>query len=479
LKRKFFTNISLLLVLNIIIKAFWVLGIDRSVQNLVGSDEYGLYFSLFGFSILFTILLDFGLTNYNNRSISGNPSLLTEMIGNIFLIRIAFAVLYLVISLSVATLIGYSGRQMSILYVLMANQFLASFILYLRSNLAALQLFRVDSILSVTDRFIMIIVCSFLIWGGIRDEIFRIEWFVYCQTAGYGLTFIVSLLLVVAKGAIKSISFSTSEVINILKGSAPFALLALFMSVYWRIDTVMLERMLNDGTIQAGIYAQSFRLLDAAAMIPYLFSVILLPMYSRMFSRKEQVSELVRFSLVLLLIPSIAATIISVEYPYDIMEMLYISHVDESSVLLAILMCSYIPVSMVYLFSTLLTALGKLKTMNLIAAGGMLLNILLNFIMIPNWQAKGSAIATVSTQILMAVCFLVYATRFTRLFPGKKLIFQIISYIALMILVPLFLKQTGISGLVSMTITGITALLLPLVLRLIRYADLAKLFSQS
>ena len=479
MKRKFFTNISLLLVLNIIIKAFWVLGIDRSVQNLVGSDEYGLYFSLFGFSILFTILLDFGLTNYNNRSISGNPSLLTEMIGNIFLIRIAFAVLYLVISLSVATLIGYSGRQMSILYVLMANQFLASFILYLRSNLAALQLFRVDSILSVTDRFIMIIVCSFLIWGGIRDEIFRIEWFVYCQTAGYGLTFIVSLLLVVAKGAIKSISFSTSEVINILKGSAPFALLALFMSVYWRIDTVMLERMLNDGTIQAGIYAQSFRLLDAAAMIPYLFSVILLPMYSRMFSRKEQVSELVRFSLVLLLIPSIAATIISVEYPYDIMEMLYISHVDESSVLLAILMCSYIPVSMVYLFSTLLTALGKLKTMNLIAAGGMLLNILLNFIMIPNWQAKGSAIATVSTQILMAVCFLVYATRFTRLFPGKKLIFQIISYIALMILVPLFLKQTGISGLVSMTITGITALLLPLVLRLIRYADLAKLFSQS
>jgi len=473
LKRKFFTNISLLLVLNIIIKAFWVLGIDRSVQNLLGADDYGFYFSLFSFSVLFTILLDFGITNYNNRSISGDPSLITGMIGNIFLIRLAFAILYVIVSLVIAGIIGYSGRQMSLLYILMVNQFLASFILYLRSNITALQLFRIDSFLSVTDRLIMIIICSLLLWGGITERRFRIEWFVYCQTAGYGITFLISLALVLSRGAVRSINFSTSQILAILKGSAPFALLALFMSVYWRIDTVMLERILPDGTVQSGIYAQSFRLLDAAAMIPYLFAVILLPMYSKMISSQETVSGLVRFSAILMIIPAIVTAIVSVVYPYEIMDLLYVGHVDESSVLLAILMCGYVPVSLVYLFSTLLTALGKLKIMNFIAAGGMFLNILLNFIMIPNWHAKGSALATVITQGVMCGLFIFFAVRSTRIRFDKSFIYQIISYIIILIGLTTGLRVINVPALVSVSIIGFAGLLFPFVLRLIRWPDLA------
>jgi O-antigen/teichoic acid export membrane protein len=52
------------------------------------------------------------------------------------------------------------------------------------------------------------------------------------------------------------------------------------MAFYNRIDGVMLERMLDNGQEQAGIYAQSFRILDAASMIAFLFSGLLLPMFS-------------------------------------------------------------------------------------------------------------------------------------------------------------------------------------------------------
>ncbi len=70
LKRKFVTNLALLLFLNLMVKPFWMFGIDRKVQNVLGAGEYGLYFSLFSLSILLNILLDAGIINFNNRSIA-------------------------------------------------------------------------------------------------------------------------------------------------------------------------------------------------------------------------------------------------------------------------------------------------------------------------------------------------------------------------------------------------------------------------
>ncbi len=75
MQKKFLTNLGLLLFLNLLIKPFWVLGIDRSVQNAVGAEDFGFYFSILNFSFLFNILLDLGITNFNNRNIAQNSHL--------------------------------------------------------------------------------------------------------------------------------------------------------------------------------------------------------------------------------------------------------------------------------------------------------------------------------------------------------------------------------------------------------------------
>jgi len=46
MKRKFITNLALVIFLNLLVKPFWIFGIDRTVQNVVGAESYGLYFSL-------------------------------------------------------------------------------------------------------------------------------------------------------------------------------------------------------------------------------------------------------------------------------------------------------------------------------------------------------------------------------------------------------------------------------------------------
>ncbi|MGM0407576.1 MAG: oligosaccharide flippase family protein [Bacteroidota bacterium] len=403
MRRKFFTNLSLLLFLNLLIKPFWIFGIDRTVQNVVGAEEYGLYFSLFNFSLLLNMLLDLGITNYNNRNIAQNSQLLSKSLASIVSLKFLLAVIYSLITIIAAIIVGYEGRQFYLLLFLIFNQFVASFILYLRSNLSGLHYFKTDSILSVLDRTIMIVICGLLLWGGITSNEFKIEWFVYAQTAAYLITLMLAFAIVYKKAQFLKLKFDRTYFIAILKKSYPFALLSLLMAFYYRIDSVMLERMLPDGKEQAGIYAQGFRILDAAAMFAFLYAGLLLPMFSRMIKHKEPINQLTLFSFFLLIIPVIGITFASFFYKTELIDLMYHQHVETSASIFGILILCFIGISTSYIFGTLLTANGNLKALNILAVGGVVINIVLNLVLIPKYFALGSAIASLVTQTFIAI----------------------------------------------------------------------------
>ncbi len=197
--KKFLKNLGLLLFLNLLVKPFWILGIDRQVQNVVGTQEYGLYFTLFNFSFLFYIFLDLGITNFNNRNIAQNNQLLNKHLAGISMLKLVLGLFYGLVIFVFGILIGYRGEQLYLLAWVGFNQFLLSFILYIRSNLSGLLLFKTDSFLSVLDRLLMIIICGFLLWFNFFEGLFTIEWFVYSQTAAYIITLIVAVIVVINK----------------------------------------------------------------------------------------------------------------------------------------------------------------------------------------------------------------------------------------------------------------------------------------
>ncbi len=219
MQKKFITNLAFLLFLNLLIKPFWLLGIDRSVQNVTGAEAYGEYYALFNFSFLFNILLDIGITNFNNRNISQNRHLLDKHLSGIILLRIMLAGVYILISLLASMIIGYSQLQLEMLLVLLLNQILISFILYLRSNLAGLHLFKTDSIVSVLDRAIMIGICAVLLWGNVTSTPFQIEWFIWAQTAAYVLTAFLTFIILAKKATFRPLKWNPVFSLMILKQS--------------------------------------------------------------------------------------------------------------------------------------------------------------------------------------------------------------------------------------------------------------------
>ena len=96
MKRTFLANIAFLLLINLLIKPFYIFGIDRTVQNTVGPDEYGIFFTLLNLSYILTIINDLGIQNFNNRNISQNSQLISKHLSHILGIKILLAATYIV-----------------------------------------------------------------------------------------------------------------------------------------------------------------------------------------------------------------------------------------------------------------------------------------------------------------------------------------------------------------------------------------------
>jgi O-antigen/teichoic acid export membrane protein len=393
LTKKFTESIIILLVLNLLVKPFWIFGIDRTIQNKVGADQYGLYFSLFSFSLLFNIVADLGITNYNNRNIAQNHHLIAQQVGRILPVKFLLGMVYAVITLVAAVFIDYSSHQITLLVWLTINQVLITGTQYLRSNISGLQLFKTDSLVSITDKFILILLCSYLLWWPSSGN-FKIEWLVYAQTIAYSSSLLIAFLVVIKKAGKINFGFKRKNALLTLKQSFPFAILIFLMVFYTRIDAVMLERMLPDGKTQAGIYAQGFRILDALSMIAYLFASILLPLFAKMIKEKQAINETLSHSFALLIIPSLGLSIAILFYAKEFMQLLYHEHIIESAKVLSLLIIGFIGIAITYIFGTLLTAAGKLKTLNRIALGAVVVNILLNALLIPDYGVVGAAFSS-------------------------------------------------------------------------------------
>ncbi len=433
MKKKFVTNLALLLFLNLVVKTFWMFGIDRKVQNLVGSGEYGTYFSLLSLSILLNIILDIGITNYNNREIARDHDQVNINFAHIVPLKLALSVLYAAVVFIAGLILGYSARQFSLLSVLVINQFLLSFIMYFRSNVSGLHLFRTDALLSVADRFFVIIICSVLIWGGVTDSEFQIEWLIYSQTAAYFLSALIVLTIVLSKAGSVSLKFGLKNGLKILRQSYPFAILILLMSFFNRFDSVLLERMLVDGKEQAGIYAQSYRILDSVNMFAVLIAGMLLPIFSRMIKLKDAIGEMVRLSYSIVFVPAATLAAIAWFYNFEIINLLYNEHIEFSSQVFRILMNGFIFISASYIFGTLLTANRSLKQLNSLAAITVIINLVLNLILIPLYKAKGAAIASLASQGFYAIAQIITAFRILNLKTDLSYISRLLLFIVLIL----------------------------------------------
>ncbi|MFO7657628.1 MAG: polysaccharide biosynthesis C-terminal domain-containing protein [Bacteroidales bacterium] len=465
MKRKFLKNLTFLLFVNLLVKPFYVLGIDVGIQNAV-PESYGIYFPLLSLSLMFQVILDMGIENFTRREIARHHHLLSKYLSNIFVLKLFLACIYFAICLLIVVAGDYSIYQIRLLMVLLFNQFLASIILYLRANIGGLQLFKTESIISVLDKTLLITICGTLLWGNFTKKPFQIEWFIFAQTFAYFATFLVSLFIVLHHSGKVKLGFDFRNNFLIIKKSLPYAFLMLLMASYLRIDSILLERILPDGNIEAGIYAHSFRLLEMMQNYGYLFAIILMPMFAKMLKNKEPVEQLVNISSLIIFVPAIIVSVASVFYSHEIIKLLYTNHLELSAKVFKIIMPGFIGMCATYIFGALLTANGNLRTLIIIAAVGVVVSLVLNFLLIPQLGARGSAIANLSAQMVTAFMQVYAATRVFGFKANYRLIFRILLFTITAIILAWLTKKTGLLWFYQLAIFSFASVIVAFILKI-------------
>jgi len=263
-----------------------------------------------------------------------------------------------------------------------------------------------------------------------------------------------------------SISFDYSR--KLFKKSVPFALVFLIMTLYTKLDGIMLGRMIDDNHLQAGIYAAGIRLTDALSMMGFLFATLLLPMFAHLNNPKER-NELWEVAYRLLLNMVIITLGVGIFYGGEILNWLYVDATDYYQDVFQGLILSVCLMTLSYIFGIMVTAKGNLKRLNVVYFLGVIINWSFNFWLIPKYQAVGAAYVTFATQLVVFIGLVYLSVKDLQFRINPKILINSFLYLGLSILLFYSLKAyLATDWVISMSFSVLLCILVSFLLGFLR-----------
>lgn len=188
----------------------------------------------------------------------------------------------------------------------------------------------------------------------------------------------------------------------LLKTGYPFALTGVFIAIYHRIDTVMLSVMKGDASV--GWYSAAYGLTESFLFIPAAISLAVFPVLSRLYSEsRESFNLLYRKSFKFLLLFALPVGMGITVLAERIIFLIYKSEFSNSVIALRILIWAAAFIFLNAIMSSMLYSANKQKAITLLTAILAIINIGLNYLVIPRYSYVGASWITVATEMLAFV----------------------------------------------------------------------------
>lgn len=438
---KFYSSLLLLIALNVVVKPVWVFGIDRQVQNITGTVEYGTYFSLLNLSIVFGFLLDWGLTNFINRELAARRFDLQHQLGSFLLLKLLFALIYVLITAAIAMLSGV--KRWDILMGVMIIQFLTFLFVFFRGVVTANQWFKTDAWLSVFDKILMIAACSILIFLPSVLGRITIQKFLLAQIISTSLAIITSIAILSTRGIV--IRKANLKMFNrgIFLSALPFAITVFVMSIHIRLDGFLLERIHGNGAHEAGMYAAAYRLLDVSNMVGYLIASFSMPYIARLWSEGKSLQQPILQTRHLQVMFAVTIVAITIMLSPWLQQILY--HREDAYGVKILQWClpALVGYAFVQVYGTVMTATGNIVPFCWLNIFAVVVNVVMNLMLIPRYGAFGCCVSALCSQVLLGAATLVFVHTKLQIAPGRSsLILYLVNGLLLCAALHVLLKLT-------------------------------------
>ena len=385
------------------------------IARYLGDIGYGKYAFAFAFASLFLVLSDLGISALTIREVARDTSKAGKYIGSSVIIKAILSLGCLILIAIVINLMDYPQDTTLAVYIVGLALVFSSFNDFSRSIFRAFEKMEYEMVTKIAVSILAL---------GLGLMVLLL---------GYGLVELVLMLLVarafifLASSAIVIRTFARPEFKldpqfskGLIKSAIPIGLSAVFVAIYFQIDSVMLSVMKGDAPV--GWYNASYQLIMGFLFIPHAFTHVMFPLLSRYFrssidSLKFAYEKSFKYLLMLALPFSIGTTLVA----HRIIFLLYGEGFANSVIVLQILAWAGSLIFLANLTGAVMISIDRQKTNMFIVGSGAVANIILNLILIPRYSFIGAASATVVTNLLVLSLGYRYVKRYLRGLPLSKI----------------------------------------------------------
>lgn len=430
--RKIAKNTTILFlsqVISFILIFFYTIYIAR----YLGAEGYGVFTFALAFSGIFSIMTDLGLSTLTVREVARDKKLASKYLGNAFLIKLILSFFTFVIIAIVINMIEYSQEIIYVVYFISMSTILISLNGIFYSIFQAYEKLEYQSLGQIVSSLTMFLG----VWVGI---------FLGFDVVGFSLLFLFSNFIVLVytiiisawKFLIPKIEYDNHFWKSILIESLPFGLTGISVVIYTFIDSIMLT--IIQGTEVVGWYNAAYKLVLFLLFIPSTINIAVFPAMSKLHISSLDSLRLInekyfKFMIIIGIPICFGISILADRIILLIFGIEYIPSIFALQILVWTIAFTFARAS----FVKLLEATDKQIILSKITWITVIVNILLNLALIPNFSFIGASIATVLTEIVLIGMIFKVSFKFGYGINFKLIIHNLIKILLASLIMCLFL----------------------------------------
>ncbi len=366
------------------------------VARTIGPTDLGLYDPVKSIIPILLILIDFSLSAVLVREIARSPTRTSEYLNNVLGVKIIFTLIILTALGIFTNFSGYTNVAKSIIYTAGLVVALDTFSLTFYAVFRGLQNLKYEAIGMIINMLITMIagIGALTLHFGLRALFLAI-------VCGSIFNFIYSITMLRLKlHIVPGLSWNKQTIKTFLRYAIPFAIAAIFTKIYTFTDRFTLLALA--GQRYVGWYVTAHKLTYALEFIPSAFAAALYPAMSAFFvTNKQALGKTFERAMYYLMIIAVPISFGIFALADSIILTLYGPDFSTSIIPLRILIAGLTVIFLNFPVGTMLYATNR-QVINTINIGiTVLVNITLNFLLIPRYTFTGAAIAALVSGVLL------------------------------------------------------------------------------
>lgn len=246
--------------------------------------------------------------------------------------------------------------------------------------------------------------------------------------------------------------------------SWPLVLFGLIESIFLWTDTVMIGYFTD--ALNVGLYNGAVPIALLLSTAPELFMIVFFPLVTKNYALKKMklIESISKQTSKWIFIINLPITIFTVFFAEDIIKVFFGSDYLAGALPLRILMIGYLFMTAFNLSSRLIAMTGRTKILLYDMAFFCLVNIILNFLLIPKYGISGAAAATALSIMMMSVVFAFQTNKYLKIIQIDKKIVKIFALSIIPCAALFFVREKiGSLGIVEVLIYSISFMILYLI----------------